>query len=467
MMTNQEKMLGEMDISKVLLKLSIPATIAMLANALYNLVDTLFLAWGAGEIAIGALSIVMPLQTLIFAIGLMIGMGGASVYSRAFGRKDYVSMKKVVNTALFFNGLLTSILTILGLIYIDEILIIFGATTSNIEYAKDYFFYITLSLVPFTSALVLNNLVRAEGRANVAMISLLIGSLLNIILDPIFIFEWGLNMGVAGAAIATLLSKIAMFLYVLKATTSKKSTLQIDHTAFYKLDFQTLKEIIVIGVPTFVRNGLVAFVFIAVNNLINHYAPSDPAMYISVFGVVNRIITFLLLPGFGLVQGMLPIVGFNYGANKYNRLHDVIQLSTKLLMIYFIVSGVIMWLFAGPLLSIFTKNNDPLFMAIGKEAFTYIPIGFIVLAFQFIMSSVYQAIGYPVRAFLIALSRQLLIFLPVLYLLTPILGILGIWISFAISDGLSGLISWKAYHYEMGIFRKKIQETSPKLVLEA
>lgn len=447
--TKQSLMLGEMEIKKVLLKLSIPATIAMFANALYNLVDTLFLAWGAGEIAIGALSIVMPLQTLIFAIGLMMGMGSASVFSRAFGAKDEKKMKRAVNAALFFNGLITATLTIVGLIFIDEILYLFGATASNIDYARDYMVYIIWSLVPFTSALVLNNLVRAEGRAHISMISLLIGALLNIILDPLFIFEWGLGLGVSGAAIATLISKVAMFIYVLSAALSKKSTLHINKEAFYQLDFAMLKEIVIIGLPTFVRNGLLAFMFIAVNHIINQYAPGDPAIYISVFGVINRIITFLLLPGFGLVQGMIPIVGFNFGAKKYRRLSDVIKIGTRFLSVYFILSGVIMFFFAGPLFSVFTRENDATFIALGVEAFQYIPLGFVIVSYQFTMSAVYQAMGYPVRAFFIALSRQLLIFIPVIFILTPYLGILGIWVSFAIADGLSGLISYMFYRYEM------------------
>jgi putative MATE family efflux protein len=454
MQYQQSQLLGEMDVKKVLIKLAIPATIAMLANALYNLVDTLFLAWGAGEIAIGALTIVLPFQTIIFAIGLMIGMGSASVFSRAFGRNDKEMMKRTVNSALFFNGVLSIVLTILGLIFIDQILHMFGATEVNFDYAKQYMFYIILSLFPFTSALVLNNLARAEGRAKISMISLLIGAFANIILDPIFIFDWGLGLGVRGAAIATLIAKTLMFAYILRASLTKKSVLNIDQSSLYRLDFKVLKETILIGLPTFVRNGLVAFVIIAINHLINQYAPNNPGIYIAVFGVINRLIAFLLLPGFGLVQGMIPIVGFNFGAKKYDRVKQAITLSTKFLMIYFIIIGVIMFLFSRPLFLIFSRTNDVEFIRIGEEAFKIIAIGFSVLAFQFIMSSVYQALGYPVRAFLIALSRQLLIFLPVVYILTPIYGILGIWLTFAISDGLSGLISIVFYRYEIRALKK-------------
>lgn len=460
-------MLGQMEVKKVLMKLAIPATIAMFANALYNLVDTLFLAWGVGEIAIGALTIVLPLQTLIFAIGLMIGIGSASVFSRAFGRGDTDTMKRVVNSALFFNGLLASLLTVFGLIFIDEILYAFGATAVNVAYARDYMFYIVLSLVPFTSAIVLNNLARAEGRAKISMISLLIGAFANILLDPIFIFDWGFGLGVSGAAIATLIAKTMMFIFILRASLSKKSALLIDQSSLYRLDFVILKETILIGLPTFVRNGLVAFVVVAINHLINQYAPTQPGIYIAVFGVINRLIVFLLLPGFGLVQGMIPIVGFNYGANQYQRLTDAIRYSTRLLLIYFVFIASIMYFFATPLFMIFSRSNDPLFISIGVEAFKIMPFGFLLLAFQFIMSSTYQALGYPVRAFLVALSRQLLIFLPLVYILTPIYGILGIWLTFAISDGLSGLLSFIAYLYEMHMFKKEIRMNPIELIQTA
>jgi putative MATE family efflux protein len=467
MHTAQSAMLGQMDVKKVLFKLAIPATIAMIANALYNLVDTLFLAWGVGEIAIGALTIVLPFQTLIFALGLMFGMGSSSIFSRAFGRGDKAAMKRAVNSALFFNGLFAAILTVVSLIYMDEILYIFGASEVNIEYAKDYMFWIVLSLVPFTSALVLNNLARAEGRANISMISLLIGSLLNVFLDPLFIFEWGLGLGVSGAAIATFIAKVAMFTYVLIASLSPKSALMIDKSSLYQFDLPMLKETIVIGLPTFIRNGLMAFVVIAINHLVNQYAPTDPGLYIAVFGVVNRLSAFLLLPGFGLVQGMIPIVGFNYGAGKYHRLRDTIIITTRYLMIYFFIAAAIMFIFARPLIMIFSKNSDPLFISIGMDAFKIIPIGFLILAYQFIMSSVYQALGYPIRAFIIALSRQLLIFLPVVYILTPIFGIMGIWMTFAISDGLSGFISWIAYRYEIRSFSGKPSTDDHQLLTDA
>jgi Na+-driven multidrug efflux pump len=314
--------------------------------------------------------------------------------------------------------------------------------------------------VPFTSALVLNNLARAEGRANISMISLLIGSLLNVILDPLFIFDWGLGLGVSGAAIATLIAKVAMFTYVLIASLSPKSVLMIDKSSLYQFDLPMLKETIVIGLPTFLRNGLMAFVVIAINHLVNQYAPTDPGLYIAVFGVVNRLSAFLLLPGFGLVQGMIPIVGFNYGAGKYHRLRDTIIITTRYLMIYFFIAASIMFIFARPLIMIFSKNSDPLFISIGMDAFKIIPIGFLILAYQFIMSSVYQALGYPVRAFIIALSRQLLIFLPVVFILTPIFGIMGIWMTFAISDGLSGFISWIAYRYEIKSFSQRNDDIS-------
>lgn len=458
MQHEQSIMLGEMEVKKLLFKLAIPATIAMFANALYNLVDTIFLAWGSGEIAIGALTIVLPFQTLIFAIGLMFGIGASSIFSRAFGRGDQEVMRRSVNSALFFNGLIATILTIISLVFMDDILVLFGATPINIGYAKEYMFWIVLSLLPFTTSLVLNNLARAEGRAKIAMISLLIGALSNVVLDPIFIFDWGLGLGVSGAALATFIAKMLMLTFILIASLSKKSVLHIDTSAFYSVDFSMLKETVIIGLPTFIRNGLVSFLVIAVNHLINQYAPMQPEIYIAVYGVINRLVAFLLLPGFGLVQGMIPIAGFNYGAQKYDRLKESVQLSTRYLVIYFISVSIIVFFFSRYMMLLFTREANPLFISIGVQAFKIMPFGFLFVGYQFIMSSVYQALGYPVRAFLIALSRQLFIYIPALYILTPLFGIDGIWLTYAISDGLSGILSWFVYRYELNIFQRKIDE---------
>jgi len=223
-------------------------------------------------------------------------------------------------------------------------------------------------------------------------------------------------------------------------------------------------EITIIGIPTFIRNSLGAIMAIIVIRLINVYAAGDPAIYVSIYGVINRMIMFLLLPGFGLVQGMIPIVGFSFGAQKIRRLHDVVVYSTKLLIRYFVIAAIIMLVFAKPIFMIFSREADPYFIETGAQAFRIISIGFTVLGFQFIMSSVYQAMGYPVRAFLISLSRQFLIFLPLVFFFASWFGILGIWLTFLASDFISGIISYLAYRYEMNVLKREMNANEMILV---
>jgi putative MATE family efflux protein len=449
-------LLGKVDVKKALIQLSIPATFAMIVTALYNLVDTIFVGRGAGDIAIGALSIANPVQMIVMAFGLMIGIGSSSVFSRAYGRNDHHTMRRSVNTALLMGVTLSIVFAVLGIIFLDEMLYFFGATEENIGFARDYLLYILIGLIPFSLSVIFNNLARAEGRAKIAMISMVIGAGVNIILDPIFIFDWGLGMGVKGAAIATIIAKTASFIYVFFASLSSKSNLEINLKKLYEVDLKMVKEISAIGFPSFVRNALGAVLVILINNLINRYVPDNPSIYISIYGVVNRLIMFLWMPGFGLVQGLQPIVGFNFGAKLYQRLYDVIGYTKKIMVIYFIAVFIVSMVFAKQLFLLFSKEQNEIFMTQGPLALRIISLGFLMVTFQIILSSVYQAMGYPVRAFLVAMSRQFILFIPLVFLFTSIWGVNGIWYTFVASDLTAGIVSYFVYHYEMRDLAKKI-----------
>lgn len=452
----RSELLGKKDVKKALIELTIPATFAMIVTALYNLVDTIFVGRGVGDIAIGALSIANPVQMIVMAFGLMIGIGASSIFSRAYGRSDKETMRKSVNTAIFMGIVLSIAIAVIGIIFLDEMLYFFGATEGNIEYAHEYLFYILIGLVPFSLSVIFNNLARAEGRAKIAMISMIIGAGVNIILDPIFIYDWGLDMGVKGAAIATIIAKTASFIYIFAASISNNSNLNIKLRKLHQVDFKMVGEITAIGFPSFVRNALGAVLVIIVNNLIKKYVPLEPEIYISIFGVVNRLLMFLMMPGFGLVQGLQPIVGFNFGAKLYQRLYDVIDYTKKLMTIYFISILAISLIFAKQLFLLFSNEQNPIFMTAGPEALRWVSIGFILVGFQIILSSVYQAMGYAVRSFLVAMSRQFILFIPLVFIFTSIWGVAGIWYTFMISDILAGLLSFVVYEYEMRDLKKKI-----------
>ncbi|MDY0139915.1 MAG: MATE family efflux transporter [Candidatus Izemoplasmatales bacterium] len=449
-------LLGKHDVKKSLIILTVPATFAMIVNALYNLVDTIFVGRGVNDIAIGALSIANPVQMIIMAFALMIGIGSASIFSRAFGRRDQEVMRRSVNTAVLMGIVVSIVISILGFVFLDPLLYLFGAREGNIQYAHDYLSIILIGLVPFSLSVIFNNLTRAEGRAKIAMIAMMIGAGVNIVLDPIFIFDWGLGLGVKGAAIATVIANIFSFIYVFTSAISKKSNLNIDLKKIYDVDLSMTTEVASIGFSSFVRNAIGAFLVILVNNLIIYYAGDDSEIYISIFGVVNRLLMFLMMPGFGLIQGLQPLVGFNFGAKLYKRLYDVIKYAKNLMLIYFFGAFIVSMVFAKQLFNLFSEENNPIFMTDGPIALRIVTAGFILVGFQIILSSVYQSMGYPLRAFLVAVSRQAILFIPLVFILTRILGLQGIWFAFMAADLLAGLISLLVYLYEMKDLKKKI-----------
>ena len=452
---NSEK-LGNTNIRKLLIELSIPAIVGMGVNALYNLVDTIFVAQGAGELAIGALAYAFPVQMILYATGLMIGIGGASVFSRAYGRNDKETMKHTINTSLRIGIVLALIIAVFGFVFLEDMLVFFRASASNIGFARDYLSIILLGLVPLTLSMILNNFARAEGRAKLAMFGFIMGAGLNIVLDPIFIYDWGLGLGVKGAAIATVISQFASFTFLFINSFSKNSVLEINIVNPFDIDFKVLKDIVVIGFPTFVRNSLGSILSIIIFILIDETVAGDPAIYISIYGVINRLINFIFLPSFGVVQGLAPIVGFNYGAKKFGRIKEAVNDATIFIFVYFTIALILIQLFAPQMFVIFSKDNNAFFIETGSRAFKILSLGFMFISFQVIMGSVYQALGYPIRALLVSLSRQFLFFLPLVFIFTRLFGLDGLWFTFVVADVLAGTLSIILFILEQKYLNKKI-----------
>lgn len=453
-------LLGKMDVKKALITLSIPAVIGMLVNAMYNLVDSLFVGWGAGEVAIGALTLAFPVQMIVMAVALMIGIGGASVFSRAYGAGNKEKMDSTVNTALRFGAISGVLISVLGLVFLTPLLKFFGASSTNIGFAHDYLSVILFGVVFQTISMIMNNFTRAEGRAKVAMIAMVIGTGLNIVLDPIFIFDWGFGLGVRGAAIATVISQVTAFTFIMYKSFAKDSVLVINFKNFFKIDFESLKDIVVIGLPTFVRNSLGAILTIIILKLIVVFTASEVEsdLYTSIYGVVNRVLMFILMPGFGLVQGLAPIAGYNFGAKNWERVRDLVIYTTKLLTIYFIGGFIIVQVFSYGIFDVFSSANNELFINEGGRIFRIIGLALPFITYQIIAGSIYQAFGYPKRALLISLSRQFLFFIPLAFILTNIFGLDGLWYTFFIADTLSGIIGIFMLLYEVKVLGKNVQE---------
>lgn len=433
MKTHSER-LGKEPIGKLLVKLSLPATVGMLVNALYNLVDTIFVGQGVGPDAIGGLAIAFPIQMIIMGIAIMIGVGAASAISRYLGAGDTEKADHVAGNSYILILFLSIIWAVIGMTFTDPLLKIFGATETLLPYARDYIRIIFFGSIFFSFAVTSNNLIRAEGNAKAAMISMLIGTGLNIILDPIFIFLF--SMGIKGAAYATIISQFASFIYVVIYFYSGKSALRImPHHLKFNLEIS--KEIITVGMPAFLRNIVGSIIAIVLNNSLGFYGGD---LAIIVYGAMNRVVMFVFMPVFGVVQGMQPILGFNYGAKLFDRARKTIKLSLATTVFMMTISAIFVLIFPKLILRMFTSDVEILEM--GAVAVRYIFIAFPVIGIQIISGSVYQALGKAVPAILLSLLRQLILLIPLVLILPRLgLGLTGIWLSFPISDFVSTFIS--------------------------
>ncbi|PAB60279.1 MATE family efflux transporter [Anaeromicrobium sediminis] len=434
-MNERSYMLENEKISKVLMKLSLPATVGMIVNALYNIVDTIFIGRGVGTIAIGALAIAFPIQMIIMAIAQTVGVGGASALSRSLGAKDIERADKVAGNS-FISVFIVSIITVVfSFIFMEPILRLFGATENILPYAMEYLKVILLGSLYFPFVVCANNLIRAEGNAKASMIIMVIGTGLNIILDPLFIFVF--NMGIAGAAWATIISQFASLVYVGIYMYGGKSALKI-RIRHLKLEGSIVKEIFTVGFSSFTRQAAGSVVAIVVNNSLKFYGGD---MAISIYGTVNKVIMFLFMPLFGVVQGMQPIVGYNYGAKKVSRVKETVKLSIIVTTILATTSVLIGELFPNLIMKVFTK--DKAFIESSASVLRIIIAGIPVIGVQVVGSTLFQSIGKAVPALILSLLRQVLFLIPLVLILPRIgnLGLIGIWMAYPIADILSTAVT--------------------------
>ena len=309
----RKQILDDDNIKKLLFKLSLPATVGMIVMALYNLVDTIFIGRSVGSLGIAGLAIVFPLQMFIMSIAQMLGIGSASIISRSLGAKNFdkakLTFSNVYLVSIFFSILIVGA----GLIFSSSILKSFGATENILPFAKDYFGIIIFGTFFFSFDMISNNIIRSEGHAKVAMFSMFTGAILNIILDPIFIF--GFKMGIKGAALATVLSQMCMTIYILFFFRSGKSSLHIKDI-YPRLKIKIIKEIMAVGSASFFRMVLGSLLVIIVNNSLKVYG-GDIA--IAAYGVISRLVRFIFMPLFGIAQGLQPVLGYNFGAKRYKK----------------------------------------------------------------------------------------------------------------------------------------------------
>ena len=434
--------LGSQDIKKLLIKQAVPSSIGILFMSVNILIDTIFVGQWIGSLAIAALTVVLPITFLISSLGMAIGVGGGSVLSRALGSNDKEKAKHVFGNQIMLTLLLSMLFSILGLIFSEQMLLLFGAKGAIMEPAREFFTPIIIS-VPFLALCMMgNNIIRAEGKAKFAMVAMIVPAFSNIALDIVFI-KW-MNLGVFGAALATSISYFMCFLFVLWFFVSKSELkLQARHLKF---QIPILKEITELSFVTFSRQGVVSILAIILNHTLYIYGGEHS---ITVYGIISRMLMFALFPILGITQGFLPIAGFNYGAKNTKRVHESVVISIKYAAILATVIFVAILFFAQSIVTIFT--NDPKVIAETPNALRWVFAASPIIAIQLIGAAYFQAAGKAKKALFLTLTKQGFFLIPLVLILPHFLGIFGVWIAFPIADVLSTLITGYFLKKEMNI----------------
>ena len=424
-MDKSQQMLNT-SIPKLLLKFSLPAIVALLVNALYNIVDSIFVGQGVGDLGLAGVTVCFPIVTTFIAFIMLIGMGATSLISIRLGEDRQEDAEKIVGNALTLFVVLSLVLTVFGLIFLEDILKLFGATLTVLPYSIDYMRIILVGSVFLAIGTGMNNFIRAEGNPQIAMFTMIIGAITNIVLDYIFIFvfEWGIK----GAALATVISYIVTSTWVLYYFISNNSLLKIRKCNF-RIKKPITMQIIKLGVPTFVIQVTNSIQQLILNRSLAKYG-GDLAL--AVIGVIMSVTTFLVMPAMGIAQGAQPILGFNKGAENHDRVKDTLKLSviaaTSVIFIGFVVSNI--W--PEQIIGLFNKKPELIEMGMHSMNifFKFIPL----VGVQMLGSSYFQAVGKANQATILGLSRQVIIFIPLLLILPYYRGLEGVWWSAPLSD---------------------------------
>ena len=457
-MNSQSKkmeLLGSTSIPKALLAMGIPTMIGMLVNAFYNLVDAYFVG-GLGESQMGAISVVYPLGQVVVGLGLLFGNGAASYISRLLGRGDKENADKVASTALYSSVSVGAVIIIISMVFLHPILKLLGATDSILPFAATYAGIYIVSCIFNVFNVTMNNIVTSEGAAKTTMCALLTGAVLNIALDPLFIYVF--DLGVAGAAIATAISQVVSTCVYLTYIFRKKSVFhfRVKDCTYTK---ETMSEIFKIGIPTLVFQILTSVSISLINNAAGDYGDSA----IAGMGVVTRLISMGSLSVFGFIKGFQPIAGYSYGAKKFDRLREAIKTSILWSTVFCVIFGVILALFPTAIVSQFTKGDAEM-IRIGAASLRANGISIMLFGFYTVYSSLFLALGKGREGFILGACRQGICFIPVILLLPIVWGLNGIMYAQPIADVLSAAITvFMAIplHKKLNEMQRKTAEISP------
>lgn len=444
--------LGTKPIGRLLWQYALPAIVAMLASSLYNMVDSIFIGQGVGPIAISGLAITFPFMNLTGAFGAAIGVGSSTYLSVKLGQKDYRTAERILGNTLMLNVYVGVALSVVCLLMLDPILRFFGASDATLPYARQYMVIILAGNVVTHTYLGLNAVLRAASKPRQAMNATIFTVVLNTILDPIFIYPWGLGLGISGAAYATILAQILALCYQARLLGDKRQLIHFSRGT-YKLQSQIIKNIIAIGVSPFAMNVCSCIIVIFINNQLVSYGGD---LAVGAYGISNKILFVFTMFVLGLNQGMQPIAGYNFGAQRFDRLMRVV----KLTMLSATAVVTVGWCFAmfPPQLCVRLFTTDATLIGIAANALRISGCMFPIVGYQMVTTNFFQCIGKVKVSIFLSLSRQLIFLLPMLWLLPHFFQLNGVWFSMPTSDLLASVVTaWVMVRY-MRMFKRQQQE---------
>ena len=425
--------LGTERIPKLLKQYAVPAIIAMTASSLYNMVDAIFIGHGVGPYAISGLALTFPFMNLAAAFGTLVGVGASTMASMLLGQKNYDIARKVLGNVVVLNFIIGLLFTIVALAFLDPILYFFGASENTISYAREYMQIILAGNVITHVYFGLNSLLRSAGHPKKAMAATIMTVLLNAILDPLFIFTF--DMGIRGAAVATILAQVVALVLVVVWFCDKRELIHFERGIF-RLERRIVKDSIVIGLAPFLMNFVACFVVILINMRLKTYGGD---LAIGAYGIVNRISFVFIMIVSGLTQGMQPIAGYNYGARQMSRVYEVLKKTLLYATVVLTAGFLIGELCPGLVVAIFT--DDPELMEKSIKGMRLVVGMFPLVSLSMVIGNFFQSIGQPKQAIFLSLSRQVVFLIPSLWILPMFFDIAGVWVSFMVSDFLASAVA--------------------------
>ena len=433
MQNRNQSILDDNRIGWLLFKLSLPAFFGMFVQTLYNVVNTIFVGHFVGPLGIAGLSIVFPLQMLAMGLGMMVGMGGASLISRLLGSGDTAGAERTVGNGITVGIVLYVLVCIAILPFLDFWLKLIGASEAVLPYARDYLFIIIAGSIFSIYSMALLTFARAEGNARVGMVAMIIGAVLSILLSALFIIP--MKMGVVGAGLATIIAQLVSTLYLLSYYLTGSSYLKI-HISNFIPDFKILKAMFAIGIGAFAQTVASSLSAMLLISTVISYG-GDYAL--SAFGVIQRILVFAVMPAIVMGQGAQPILGFNYGAKRYDNAQKAIRMALFVSTLLSALAFLIVYFIPEPLIKIFSSDAE--LLAVGAHAAKLMFLSMPLMGVVMVSTQILQALGKAVQAFTTAIVRPLVFMIPMIFILPRLWQLDGVWLAFPFSDALAALLN--------------------------